>query len=119
MRFCGSGELCKVNRAIGSPDDFLHIKNEIESGRARFISVMGTYFVLRVDSDGLVVVCAQGKNIAKSSAVIIKLAKKLGVKSIFFHTKRPALARLLKSCNFKFMETDPEGLLVYQMVMHE
>ena len=31
MRFCGSGELCKVNRAIGSPDDFLHIKNEIEN----------------------------------------------------------------------------------------
>ncbi|KPW04949.1 hypothetical protein AN213_00445 [Pseudoalteromonas sp. P1-8] len=119
MRFCDSSELHKVNRAIGTPDDFACIKSEIQSGRSRFVCIFGTYFVLRIDSDGLVVVCAQGQNIKQASHIIIELARRLHIRNIYFHTKRPALARLLKHCNFKYLETDPNGCRVFGMVVHE
>ncbi len=119
MQFLESSELKIISEVTGSPADFCLIQSQIKAGRARFVCIYGTYYVLRVDSDGLVVVCAQGKNIKKSSLVIIELAKKLNIKHIFFHTRRPALARLLKHCNFKFIETDPNGLSVFGMVVHE
>jgi hypothetical protein len=119
MQFLKSSELHKVGRAIDSTADFEYIKAEIDNKRSAFVDIQGTYYVLRVDSDGLVVLCAQGANIKQSSHVIVALAKRLNCPAIYFHTKRPALARLLKHCNFNFFETDPDGLSVYRMLINE
>lgn len=118
MKFCNVSDLHKIQRAAGSPDDFAYIKNEVKNGRSRFVNILGVYFILRVDNRDLVVVCAQGKNLVAASHWVIALAKKLNLKSIMFHTQRPALTRLLKHCNFNFFETAPAGYAVYRMVIH-
>lgn len=118
IEFCRFVELHKIKRAAGSPADFKQIKTELEKGVSRFVKVFDTYFVLRVDGDVLTVVCAEGKGIKKASHIIIELARRLRLKSIEFHTKRPALKRLLKHCNFNFKYTAPSGYAVYSMVIY-
>lgn len=115
--FCPLSELQKIQRAAGSPADFEYIKSEVKKGRSRFLNICGVYFVLRVDGDALTVVCAQGQNLKAASYWVVQLAKKLNLNAILFHTKRPAIARLLKHCNFKFHETAPTGYTVYKMVV--
>lgn len=116
--FCSLKDIHKIQRAAGSPDDFEYIKNEVAQGRSRFINICGVYFVLRVDGNALTVVCAQGQNLKAASFWVIEIAKKLNLKEILFHTKRPALAKLLKHCNFKLYETLPSGYEVYKMVVN-
>ena len=118
IEFCRFVELHKIKRAAGSPADFCVIKREIEKGVSRFVKIFDVYFVLRVDSDALTVVCAEGKALKRASHIVIELAKRLNLQYIDFHTKRPALARLLKHCNFKFFETAPSGYAVYRMVQN-
>jgi len=111
-------ELHKIQGAAGSRSDFEYIKNEVKNGRSRFVNILGVYLVLRIDCDSLTVVCAQGNNLKAASYWVVELARKLKLNSILFHTKRPALARLLKHCNFKFYETAPSGYKVYKMVVN-
>ncbi|WP_417437540.1 hypothetical protein [Idiomarina abyssalis] len=118
LEFCRFSELHKIKQAAGSLADFEYIKREVEKGVSRFVNICGVYFILRVDGRSLTVVCAQGRNLKQASYIVIKLAKKLGLTSILFHTQRPALARLLKHCNFKFFETAPSGFAVYRMVLN-
>jgi len=117
IEFCRFVQLHKIKRAAGSLADFNIIRSEVEKGVSRFVNICGVYFVLRVDGDSLTVVCAQGSNLKQASHIIIALAKKLKLKSILFHTQRPALARLLKHCNFNFLETAPTGYAVYKMAV--
>jgi len=114
---CSTDEIHKIKGAAGSPSDFEYIKSEVIKGRSRFVNICGVYFVLRVDGDALTVVCAQGQNLKAASFWVIELAKKLNLPFILFHTKRPALARLLKHCNFNFFETAPSGYAVYRMAV--
>lgn len=118
IEFCRFVELHKIKRAAGSPSDFNAIKTELERGVSRFVKVFDVYFVLRVDGCALTVVCAEGGALKKAAPVIVALAEKLKLKYIDFHTKRPALARLLKHYNFKFFETAPSGFAVYRMVQN-
>lgn len=118
IEFCRFSELHKIQRAAGSPADFEYIKREVEKGVSRFVNICGVYFVLRVDNQALTVVCAEGRNLKRASHIVIKLAQKLSLTSILFHTKRPALTRLLKHCNFNFFETAPTGYEVFRMVLN-
>ena len=115
---CSLEQLHKIKRAAGSPSDFQYIKNEVKSGRSRLLNILGVYLVLRVDGDALTVVCAEGQNLKAASYWVVELAKKLHLTSILFHTKRPALQRLLKHCNFKYFETAPSGYAVYKMAVN-
>lgn len=118
IEFCRFVELHKIKRAAGSPADFKQIKTELEKGVSRFVKIFDTYFVLRVDGDVLTVVCAEGKNIKKASFIVNELACRLKLNFIEFHTKRPALARLLKRWNFKFYKTDSNNYQVFRMVAY-
>lgn len=116
--FCSLEQLNEIKRAAGSPADFEYIKSEVERGISQFVNICGVYFVLRVDGEALTVVCAQGQNLKAASFWVIETAKKLNLKAILFHTKRPAIARLLKHCNFKYFETAPSGYAVYKMAVN-
>lgn len=118
IAFLESKDLHKISTAAGSQADFDYIKGEVKKGRSRFVNILGVYFVLRVDGNALTVVCAEGKNLKAASYWVVRLAEKLNLKSILFHTKRPALQRLLKHCNFNFFETAPSGYAVYRMVLN-
>jgi hypothetical protein len=76
------------------------------------------FFVLRVDVDGLVVVCAQGKNIQQAGVQVVLIAQKLKAPYIFFHTKRPALAKLLKRFHFQHFSSGSNNSHVYRMVIN-
>lgn len=116
IRFADYRELHQIKRAAG--DDFDAICAEVITNRAHFIELMNCFFVLRVDVDGLCVVCAEGKNLLDAAPFILKAAKQIKVQSIVFHTKRPALKRLLRVYGFTYELTDENGYFVYRMVLH-
>ncbi len=54
------------------------------------------YMVTRVEDDDLVCVCYEGKDLKHAAPHLIAAAKAKGLNACRFHTKRTALARLLK-----------------------
>lgn len=118
IEFCRFAQLHNIKQAAGSPDDFAAIEADVNKGVARFVKIYDTFFVLRVDGKALTVVCAQGKELKKASYLVIELAKRLNLSFIDFHTQRRALVRLLKHCNFKFLDTAKSGYSIYRMVLH-
>lgn len=105
--------LNRVRSAAGA--DFQQIQNEVATGKAFFCSIHGCYFVLRRDCDGLVVVCAEGKNLKLAEPVIVAFARSISAPAIIFHTKRKALARLLDK--FDFLTMDSNGYHVFKRVL--
>lgn len=118
MRIAHSSELVNIRAAAGSSADYASIKDEIETGRALLVEYHACYCVLRIDSDGLCVVCAQGKNLRTIAPYIVRLAKRLRTHSIVFHTQSRALSRLLYRYNFQYEMTDTSGYLIYRMVIN-
>lgn len=55
------------------------------------------YMLTRNHGLELVICCMEGEKLYEITAGIIEAAKKSGFTSIRFHTKRPALARLIKA----------------------
>lgn len=74
------------------------IADEIERGISELwrIDDGKAYMVTRMETDELVIVAFQGKGLANVAPILVETAKRHGLDSIRFHTKRPALARLLK-----------------------
>jgi len=61
------------------------------------------YMLTRVEYKELVVCCFEGQNLNEMAEHIINTAKSNGFTSIRFHTKRPALARLINK-HFEHVE---------------
>ncbi|MEC4091149.1 hypothetical protein [Pseudoalteromonas rubra] len=118
MRLAPLSELTCVREAAGSEDDYNAIRLEVERGRAALVEHAGCYCVLRLDPDGLCVVCAQGRSLLRIAPHIVKVARRLSAPSIVYHTQRPALARHLSAYNFNLEMTDEYGYQVYRMVLH-
>lgn len=96
--------LARVRKAAGSRDDLAAIADDIARGSATLICCEGCFFVLRGEGDELVIVVAEGKNLKAAAPQIVNKAKKDGFKTLRFHTKRPALNRLLSGYGFKEQE---------------
>lgn len=62
------------------------------------------YMVTRVEAGELTVCCYQGGRTIEACAWVRAQCQRLGLRSIRFHTPRPALQRLLKKFNFKLDE---------------
>lgn len=116
IRFAQFNELSQIRRAAGS--DFDAICAEVATNRAHFIELYNCFFVLRVDADGLCVVCAEGKDLLKAAPFIVRAAEQIKANSIVFHTKRPALKRLLRAFGFAYELTDKNGYFVFRMVIN-
>tara|TARA_B100000700_G_scaffold37798_1_gene37460 strand:- start:5654 stop:6007 length:354 start_codon:yes stop_codon:yes gene_type:complete len=117
MRIAHISELEHIKDAAGSTNDYAEIRQEIATSRALLVEHMGCYCVLRLDADGLVVVCAQGANLNHIAPLIVRLGQRLKAGAILFHTKRPALKRLLRAYPFKFLMHDNNGHHVYRMAI--
>lgn len=93
-----------LNRALTS-DDAKFIKAQVNTQKADlFFSPPDSYFVLRKESEEMVLVAFQGSNIQELCNWIHQHTKNLGLKTIRFHTSRPALQRLVKQFNFQEVE---------------
>ncbi|MEI8606653.1 hypothetical protein [Pseudoalteromonas sp. B160] len=117
MRIAHSSELENIKTAAGNLNDYADIQRQIELSQALLVEFQNCYCVLRLDDDGLCVVCAEGKNLLKMAPHIVRIARKLKTPSIVYHTKRKALARHLRAYNFNYEMTDTYGHLVYRMVL--
>ncbi|GAA5133128.1 hypothetical protein [Thalassotalea piscium] len=89
-------ELCK--RSLGS--DKSEIETMLNKKLAEAFSIAECAFITRFDQlsthKELVVMCAEGKGLNKSSRMLKRLAKLHGCKTARMHTKRPALQRLMR-----------------------
>jgi hypothetical protein len=95
--------LSRIRRSAGS--DFELIARQIAAGQVQFIDIAGCALVLRADSDELVIMCAEGKNLINAAPIVIRKAREKGYKTMRFHTLRPALQRLLnKVLKFELAE---------------
>lgn len=97
----------KLRYAMGG--DEVEITRQILSGKAQAFDIDGCYLVTRIDGkrwgDELVVMVAAGENVLTALKVLVEQCRKQGIKSIRFHTERPALQRLLKKVlNFEEVE---------------
>ena len=117
MRIAHSSELDNIKAAAGNLTDYAEIKRQIDTSQALLVEFQKCYCVLRLDDDGLCVVCAEGQNLLKMAPHILRIAKTLNTQSIVFHTKRKALARHLRAYNFNYEMTDTSGHFVYRMVL--
>ena len=92
---------------------------EIQSGSAQLWSVnQGQLIIItRVERSELVVVAAEGKNLVAACIYLLAAAKNQGLKTVRYHTIKPAFARLVKRHfpNFKEIETRSCGERVYRM----
>ncbi len=106
-----AANLERIREAAG--EDLPIIAREIQTGQAQFLDCYGCAFVLRAEGSEMVTVCAEGKNLLKAVPLIIQKAKERGYKTIRFHTKRPALQRLLNKINVSAYEAER----VYRVVL--
>jgi hypothetical protein len=87
------------------------IKNEISSGAAELFRVNSAFFVTRLESAELVIIAVAGKDLPAAAKIMFNAAKTIGCQSIRFHTKRKALARMLKEFKPEYVETVYRGKL--------
>lgn len=89
--------------SIGVDGEALEV--ECNSGLAQCWKLQGgrAYMLVRIENKELVICCFEGSNLAKIAGFIISAAKSNGFKSIRFHTKRPALAKLINQ-HFEHVE---------------
>lgn len=72
------------------------LRSEVQAGRSELHRIDGnSYMITRLEGDRLIVPCFIGENLKQVAAAIYAAAKKVGCRSIQFHTERPGLQRLL------------------------
>ena len=86
----------RLNASLGG--DGVLLAEDIEEKKAQLWECDGgdAYMITRIDRHDLVICCYEGKNVKHMMPHMIDAARKEGLKTVRFHTKRPALARLLK-----------------------
>jgi len=92
--------------------------SEIKKGHCQLWQVepVGLYLITRIEKEELVICCAAGQALAKAGVYVLAGAINQGVKSVRFHTKRPALARLLNKAGFRFRLVGRKGTeSIYRM----
>ena len=96
-------------------DDRDRIVEAVTDGMAELWRVDNgaAYLVTGIDRDELVVMCCEGRGASEIADAVVAAARRRGLSSIRFHTRRPGLARLLsRYC------TDPAEH-VYRMQLDE
>jgi len=80
-------------------------KKQCENGESQCWRLKNgqAYMLTRAEGNELVICCIEGQKLAEISQTIIEAAKNSGFASIRFHTKRPALARLINK-DFELVE---------------
>ncbi|TMN45983.1 hypothetical protein [Pseudoalteromonas sp. S2755] len=116
MRVAHISEIHQIKSAAAA--DYETVKNEVAHGSAVLVEFEGCYCVLRVDRDGLCVVCAAGKNLLAIAPKVVSLARRISAPSIVYHTKRTALKRLLSAYQFVYESTDEDGYAIYRMTLN-
>lgn len=77
------------------------------------------FLITRIEGRELVVCCAAGRDIISACVYLLAAAKQQGLKSIRFHTEKPAFSRLIKKhFPFHLAEVREGGEKVYRMVIH-
>lgn len=94
----------RMQKALG--DDFDYLAAEIENDRAELWECNGgdAYMITRVEADHLVICCYEGKSARQVVPHLIAAAQEKNLTALRFHSKRPALARLLKDYNPELIE---------------
>lgn len=81
------------------------IRDNVESGKNQLWIVNSTlHLVTWMDTQELVIVAAAGTGLREFAPYLYRAAQQAGATTIRFHTKRPALARLLSEWGFKERE---------------
>lgn len=105
-------KLEKLNGAVAvriktvSGEDFEYLLKEVDAERAELWECDGgdSYMITRVETDHLVVCCYEGKNVKHAVPHLIAAAQEKNLSAVRFHSKRPALARLLKEYKPELVE---------------
>ena len=86
-------------------DDGEALKVQCDSGIAQCWRLQKgqAYMLTRAENKELVICCFEGQNLGEIITGVIKAAKNSGFISMRFHTKRPAILKLLKQ-EFKLVE---------------
>lgn len=76
------------------------IVSDVRQGWAHvFTTTNGSYLILRVDGDDLVILAASGHNGNAMMQACVELARTLKLKNVRFHTAKKGLPRLLSRFN--------------------
>lgn len=86
-------------------DDSAALKRQCDNGIAQCWRLQRgqAYMLTRAENKELVVCCFEGKNLGEIVSGVIEAAKNSGFTSIRFHTKRPAIVKLIKQ-EFELVE---------------
>lgn len=78
--------------------DDLALKQQCDNGIAQCWRLQRgqAYMLTRAENKELVVCCFEGQNLGEIISSVIKAAKDSGFVSIRFHTKRPAILKLIR-----------------------
>lgn len=92
-----------LSQSLSGDDEVL--RQQCESGLAQCWKLQHgqAYMLVRVEDKELVICCFEGQDLKAIANHIISAAKSNGFSSIRFHTKRPALAKLI-SQHFEHVE---------------
>ncbi|AMO56627.1 hypothetical protein GZ77_03525 [Endozoicomonas montiporae] len=97
-------------------------RREIETGQAELWKVNGgrLWLITRIENGELVVCCAAGRGLVSACVYLLAAAKKQGLKSIRFHTFKPAFARFIKQTfsGFQKVEQRSTGETIYQWMIN-
>ena len=91
---------------------------DIEKGRCQLWRVNpGRLFIItRIEDRELVVCCAAGRGMVAAAVYLLAAAMNQGLTSVRFHSRRPALARLMRKAGFPFVAVERCGdETVYRM----
>ena len=93
-----------VTQSLQGEEEFF--SKEIETGKSQAwkFKNKNLWMITRSEGVELVICCIEGQGLKDVASGIIEAAKSSGFESIRFHTKRPALGRMLESYGFKEQE---------------
>lgn len=103
MKKLGLDSIHLIKDAAGS--DIISITQDVAAGRAELLQLDDVTLVTRVEDypEGreVVIVCAQGKGLARQAQRLIDAARRIGAKSIRFHTSDPNLGRAARRWGYQ------------------
>ncbi len=93
-----------LSKSVG--DDGVALKKQCDSGIAQCWRLQKgqAYMLTRAENKELVVCCFEGENLGEIITGVIQAVKNSGFSSIRFHTKRPAILKLIRQ-DFEFVES--------------
>lgn len=94
VRAAHFAEVCEVLQSTFG-DDRQIIEQEVKQGVAQCWQIGQAAAITRREGPELVVVCLAGRGGLEAGRVICQAAKAAGCETIRFHTKRPALGRMM------------------------